>query len=93
MQRISCKVPLHYHTSDMTCRSCGFTVDHELLSDSKCASRGLLESHLLEECEKRRAFVYSVRSELWRTVHDNFNPNNEYRLLLSIPIVCHLLQV
>jgi predicted Zn-ribbon and HTH transcriptional regulator len=48
VQCITYKAPLHYHTSGMTCRSCGFTVDHELLLDSKCASCG----HLLEESEK-----------------------------------------
>src|SRR5215831_9487979 len=45
MQCKTCKAPLHYHTSGMTCRSCGYSVDHQFLFQYKCASCG----QLLEE--------------------------------------------
>jgi hypothetical protein len=48
MQCVSCKSPLYYHTSGMTRHSCGFSIDHESLLQSKCASC----SDLLEESEK-----------------------------------------
>ena len=48
MQCKTCNAPLHYHTSGMTCRSCGFSVDHELLLSERCGSC----DNLLEEPEK-----------------------------------------
>ena len=48
LQCMTCKAPLHYHTSGMTCRSCGFSIDHDLLLQTKCASC----DNLLEEYEK-----------------------------------------
>jgi len=48
MQCKTCKAPLHYHTSGMTCRSCGFSVDHQFLLQHRCVSC----DQLLEESEK-----------------------------------------
>ena len=62
MQCKSCKAPLHYHTSGMTCRSCGFTVDHGLLLDSKCSSC----DHLLEESEKAKGICIFCQYDIMR---------------------------
>jgi hypothetical protein len=43
-----CSATLHYHTAGVTCRNCGFSVDHGLLLQEKCVSC----DHFLEESEK-----------------------------------------
>ncbi len=39
---------LHYHTAGITCRNCGFSINHEFLLEAKCQSC----HNTLEESEK-----------------------------------------
>jgi hypothetical protein len=64
-----CSATLNYHTAGMTCRNCGFSVDHELLVQERCVSC----DHFLEESEKAADICVSCQYDL---VKGNFDPNN-----------------
>ena len=63
-----CSATLNYHTAGMTCRNCGFSVDHELLVQERC----VLCDHFLEECEKTTDICVFCQYDL---VKGNFDPN------------------
>jgi hypothetical protein len=44
----NCSSTLHYHTAGITCRNCGFSIDHEFLSEGICQSC----HDVLDESEK-----------------------------------------
>ena len=44
----NCSSTLHYHTAGITCRNCGFSIDHEFLSEGICQSC----HDILDESEK-----------------------------------------
>lgn len=58
-----CNAPLHYHSSGLTCRNCGFIVDHELLGEEKCVSC----NHLLEESEKTTGICTFCQYDIVKT--------------------------
>jgi hypothetical protein len=43
-----CGSALHYHTAGLTCRNCGFSIDHQFLSEAICQSC----NNILDESEK-----------------------------------------
>ena len=55
----SCSSTLHYHTAGITCRNCGFSVDHEFLSEVICRS---CHNRLDESEDNRDLCILSIRS-------------------------------
>jgi hypothetical protein len=52
----SCNSTLHYHSAGVMCRNCGFSIDHEFLSEAKWQSC----QNILEESEETGICVFCL---------------------------------
>ena len=69
----TCNSILHYHTSGVTCRNCGFKIGHEFLLEAKCQS-----CHNVLEGDRDLCILFIRYTERYAIIGEHVHGQGEY---------------